>query len=219
MTERASTLPRLLHSLDARAVRQLAPYLQSERYERGQMILIEGDSPAALYFVQEGLVRLVQVSAEGRIFVLDHVGPGECLNLSSALEAGPLTYSAEAVVDTRALILTRNRLAEVLRANPGLYRAFADQLAHDLRVLSRIVRELALHPVSARLARFLLEQAEGRQPHTRWTQESIAASIGSVRDVVGRTLRGFMEEGLLRKVGGQMVIANHAELERIARGE
>ena len=50
------------------------------------------------------------------------------------------------------------------------------------------MEDLALHTVRTRLARSLLTQAEEGQPRRSWTQEEIAAQIGTVPEVVGRTL-------------------------------
>ncbi len=70
----------------------------------------------------------------------------------------------------------------------------------------------SLHTVRGRLARFLLEHAEGERGaeagaatvFRRWTQEEIAAQIGTVREVVARTLRASADAGLLRIEGHRM---------------
>jgi CRP/FNR family cyclic AMP-dependent transcriptional regulator len=95
----------------------------------------------------------------------------------------------------------------------------ARQLAAEVRRLSAMAKELALHPVSSRLARFLLSNAEEDYPRRLWTQDAIAANIGTVRDVVGRLLRAFAEEGLIRRERGRMVVVDRAGLERKAQGE
>jgi CRP/FNR family transcriptional regulator len=220
MPDETPRLPRLLQELDAETARQIAPLLRGEDCVRGQTILAEGDTPTALYFVEHGLARLVQLSLEGRVFVLGYVGPGECLNLASALEARPLAATVEAMNDTRLWVLAAERWGALLQAQPRLYRAVALQLTRELHALADLVRELALHPVGARLARFLIEHSDGAAaPAQHWTQESIAASIGSVRDVVGRALRGLMDEGILRKERGRLLIVDRPALERISRGE
>jgi CRP/FNR family transcriptional regulator len=81
-----------------------------------------------------------------------------------------------------------------------------------------------LHTVRTRLARFLLTHAsaevsevgEGTQPPKRWTQEELAAQIGTVRDVVGRALRTFADDGLIRRERGRLVVVDRARLERAA---
>jgi CRP/FNR family transcriptional regulator len=51
----------------------------------------------------------------------------------------------------------------------------------------------------------------------RWTQEEIAAQIGTVREVVARTLRAFADAGLLRMERHRIVLLDRAGLEAEAR--
>jgi CRP/FNR family transcriptional regulator len=77
--------------------------------------------------------------------------------------------------------------------------------------------------VRTRLARFLLSHVsdhiqEGEPTnHARlWTQQEIASHIGSVRDVVGRTLRSFARAGWVRRERGRLVVTDREGLEREA---
>ncbi len=219
MNDAPPPLPRLLQDLDPKTADQVLRYAHHERFERGQTILMEGDTPSALYFVEQGLTRLVQISAEGRIFVLNYVGPGDCINLTSAIKGHALVATVEAVTDALMSVIPGEHWRGLLGDNAQICHATLQQLAEDLRAMTIMVRELALHPVAARLARFILEHTDDTGPATRWTQESIAASIGSVRDVVGRELRALIEEGVLRRDRGELMIVDRDELERIARAE
>jgi DNA-binding MarR family transcriptional regulator len=49
------------------------------------------------------------------------------------------------------------------------------------------------------LAQFLIELADQPQAAGGWTQDEIAAHIGTVRDVVGRLLRDFESKGLISR--------------------
>ncbi len=83
--------------------------------------------------------------------------------------------------------------------------------------MSDTVEDLALHTVRARLARFLLSRkSNGAHPAQHWTQEEIAAHIGTVRDVVGRTLRSFAQQDLIRRERGRLVVIDRPGLEHEA---
>jgi CRP/FNR family transcriptional regulator len=76
---------------------------------------------------------------------------------------------------------------------PALLRDFAIRLDR----MTNLVEDLSLRTVRGRLAHFLLEQAEAGVVTRRWRQDEIAARLGTVRDVLGRTLRAFADEGLV----------------------
>jgi CRP-like cAMP-binding protein len=51
-----------------------------------------------------------------------------------------------------------------------------------------------------RVAQFLAEQSEPDRPsnHRRWTQEEMAAEVGTVREMTGQALRHLAQDGLIR---------------------
>jgi len=76
-----------------------------------------------------------------------------------------------------------------------------------------------LYTVRTRLARFLLAHAESTPlSQRRWTQEEIAAQIGTVREMVGRTLRAFAMAGLIRRQRGRIILVDREGLECEATG-
>jgi CRP-like cAMP-binding protein len=209
----------LLAGLPADAHARLAAAASARVYEPEQVIALEGDpSPEAL-FVRQGLVRARQISLEGREHVLGYLGPGSCLNLAPALDGGPLLASLEALQQTEIVALPGALLRALLHEQAEFAAAVALALAADNRRLSGRAKELALHSVRARLAAFLLRHAEYAPPLQYWTQAAIAADIGTVRDVVGRGLRSFAEEGLIRREQGRLRIVDRARLEQAAHEE
>ena len=195
---------------------EIAPYIQERTFSPGQVVILEGEPCQAVYFVVQGVVRTGRLSPEGREHVLAYLGPGEPFNLVPAFDGGPNLAAVDAVTDTRLYTIPCEYFRRVMRDHPGVALAVMEHLAAEVRRLSDMVEDLALHTVRTRLARFLLAHADGTQPPTRWTQEEIAAQIGTVRDVVGRTLRTFADDGLIRRERGRLVVMNRAGLEREA---
>ncbi len=67
-----------------------------------------------------------------------------------------------------------------------------------------LVENLSLRGVRQRLARLLLEEANGRREFTlHFTNEELAARLGSVRDVISRTLSGLQADNLIRLADGR----------------
>jgi CRP/FNR family transcriptional regulator len=218
-----SKLP-LFSRLDDDALLEIAPYIQERTFSPGQMIVLEGEPCQAVYFVAQGVVRTGRLSPEGREQVLAYLGPGEPFNLVPSLDGGPILASVDAVTDTTLYTISCERLREIMRDHHGVALAVMERLGAEVRRLSDMVEDLALHTVRTRLARFLLahasaelgEVAEGTQPSERWTQEELAAQIGTVRDVVGRALRTFADDGLIRRERGRLVVVDRTGLEREA---
>jgi CRP/FNR family cyclic AMP-dependent transcriptional regulator len=89
----------------------------------------------------------------------------------------------------------------VVEAHPALARALLREFTGRLRHLVDLVDTLALHTVQGRLAGLLLAQAEAAErgePVLPLTQAEMAAQLGTVREMVGRTLKSFEALGLIR---------------------
>ena len=68
-----------------------------------------------------------------------------------------------------------------------------------------------------RLARFLLTHVQGETgTPTRWTHEQIATQIGTVREVVSRTMRTLVRDGLIDVQRHRIVIVDEKALLREA---
>jgi CRP/FNR family cyclic AMP-dependent transcriptional regulator len=195
---------------------KIAPYIHERTFSPGQMIISEGEPCQAVYFVVRGVVRVHRLSLEGREHVLAYLGPGEFFNVVPVLDGGPNPATVDALAEATLYTVSCQRFRRIVREYHEVALPILERLAVRVRHLGDMAEGLALHPVSTRLARFLLAQAEGQQPAHHWTQEEIAAHIGTVREVVGRTLRAFAAAGLIRRQRGRIVVVDRAGLEREA---
>jgi CRP/FNR family cyclic AMP-dependent transcriptional regulator len=212
-----SQLP-LFGALGEEALRSVALYVQERTFSPGQVIVWEGEACQAVYFVAHGLVRTRRLSPEGREQVLAYLGPAGSFNLVSALDGGSNLATVDAIREATLYAIPCERFRQIVREHQEVAVAVTEHLAAEVRRLSDMVESLALHTVRTRLARFLLNTAEGANSPKRWTQEDIAAHIGTVREMVGRSLRVFVDEGWIRRQRGRIVIVDRQGLQREAGG-
>lgn len=197
---------------------RLAYSAHKRNFTPDQVIALEGEPCQALYVVEHGLVRSRRMSLEGREQVLAYYGPGQALDLVPAVDGGLTHATLDAVSDVTLFAIPCSRFREMLRTHPDLATAALSQLAADTRRLSDLAEDLALHTVRTRLARFLLSQGAQMPERRQWTQEDIAAHIGTVREMVGRTLRAFVAAGMIRRERGRIVILDSNALAIEASG-
>ncbi len=217
--ERALAQLPLFASLDDGDRQEIAPHVYERAFLPGQTIVLEGEPCQAVYFVIRGIVRSYRLSREGREQVLAYLGPGEFFNLVSVLDGKPTMVSVEGLTEGMLYVVPCEHFRRIVREYHEVALAVTERLAAEVRRLSDMVEDLALHTVRARLARFLLAQAEDpRHSSFRWTQAEIAAHIGTVREMVGRTLRAFAAAGLIRREQGRIVVGDREKMEQEAAG-
>jgi CRP-like cAMP-binding protein len=221
----------VLAGVDGQARRAIATCAHERTYRAGQMIVLAREPSPAVYLVAKGRVRSQRCSIEGREYVLHDLGPGECFNLASVLDGGYNLATVTAVSDVVLYSIPAAEFRRIVSEYPALSLALLSHLTRRVRHLSDAVEGLALYGVRTRLARCLLAYISHvqesshppRDPSRRdWpcpsylTQGELAAQIGTVRDVVGRTLRSFSQQGLIRREQGRVVVTDLAGLRREA---
>jgi CRP-like cAMP-binding protein len=159
-------------------------------------------------------VRIQRLTHQGREYVLYTLGPGECFDLASTLDGGRNLSTVSASTPTVTYAIPSDVFRNLVRCHPELLVAALGHLIDRVRHLSDVAESLALHSVRTRLARCLLLQANSSP--SSMTQYEIAAQIGTVRDVVGRTLRTFSREGLICRERGRLVVVDPAGLQHEA---
>lgn len=188
-------------------------------YDPEQVILIEGEPCSGLYIVESGWLKAVKIGLEGREQVLQTLGPGDVFNAISVFTDAPNQATVAALEASVIWLVRREALLRLLDENPALAQHVVKDFAGRVMHLVRLVEDLSLRSVEARLARLLLEQTEGESvQRRRWaTQAEMASRLGSVPDVVNRALRKLSEEGLIHVERHQIRILDQEGLRHIAQ--
>ncbi|MBC7223699.1 MAG: Crp/Fnr family transcriptional regulator [Anaerolineae bacterium] len=208
----------LLAGLSDATLACLAAIATRRTYAPGEIILMEGAPCEAAFFLAEGAVRVYRLSPGGREQVLVQLGPGQAFNTVPLLRAQGVNHATvQALERVVAYAVSAPALRQAVAECPDLALALLEDFAERLHHLTDLVEDLSLRTVRGRLARFLLEQAEAGQVAQRWTQEEMAARLGTVRDVVGRTLRAFADAGLIRMERHRILLLDREGLEAEAQ--
>ncbi|MEW5958522.1 MAG: Crp/Fnr family transcriptional regulator [Chloroflexota bacterium] len=169
------------------------------RYQAGEIIFIEGDPGAGLHVVAAGLCKVYRLSEEGREQILATLGPGDSCNEVPAVDGGPNPANLAAVDPATVWVLSEPALTRLRHQYPVLNDAIIHNLAARCRQLVQRVHNLSFLPVTGRLAAFLLQQSDRTNAlsRRRWTQDEIAAHLGTVREMVGRAFRELQQAKLI----------------------
>jgi len=208
----------LFSGLSAAAQRHVLAVAAVRDYEDGQLILLEGSRDASVFFVLSGTVRVFRTSLEGREQNLIQLHSGDALNMPSAFaEPGDAPASAMARGEVELLSIPRAEFRYIVSQTPEIALAVLRDLSQKLYHLTELSRDLGLRTVRSRLARFLLDHTRPMDDvPIRWTHQEIAAQIGTVREVVSRTLRSFADDGLIEMQRHRIVVRDAAALRREA---
>jgi CRP-like cAMP-binding protein len=191
--------------LDAGALDDVIRIAVMRRLARGEVLALEGDPCTAVYLVVEGRLHAIKISSQGREQVLNELHAGQIFYLVPALDNGPLPVTTQAATRATVVVFGRDEFMTLLHRHPRISIQLLSSFAGRLRRLSTLVEDLSLRTVSQRLARLLVRQVESPGRH-RMTQREMAAQLGTVREVVARSLAQFEAQGLIRVRRGAIEI-------------
>jgi CRP/FNR family transcriptional regulator len=206
----------LFSSLNQEDLAHVSALVVERRYERGDIILLEGSPGGGLFYVQSGLVKVFKTSTGGREQVLRLVGAGYTFNDVPALDGGPNPASAAAVEPSTLYLVQHTMLLKLITTRPEMAVAAVQTLASALRHLVSLVEDLSLRHVTARVAKILLDQETQRTRHL--TQQEMAALAGTVREVVARSLKELEMAGAIVVRQGQVIVLDRERLRLLVSG-
>jgi CRP-like cAMP-binding protein len=193
----------------------LASWMIERHFAKGEMIFLEGEPCQGLYLVCEGQVCIYKLSPEGREQVLRYCGTGTSFNEVAVFDGGPNPANVVAASSCTLWIVPREIILDLIRTRPELSVAVMQNLGARLRHLVSLVEDLSLRQVSARLAKLLLETAAGDPVSRALTQREMAARVGTVREMIGRSLKQLEARRLIKIESGRIVIVDREGLEKL----
>ena len=184
--------------------------------DKGSSITWENDPGEALYFVISGAVKCFKVSRGGKEQIIRIVLPGGSFNDVAVFDRGASPNSTEAMSLVNLYVISAQDMRNLVNDYPKLTSNVTKVLTERIRHLLDLVDDLSFRQVISRIAKILLEYADGVGPKPKLTQQEMAALAGTAREVVGRSLKTLQEERVIRMERNRLVIADKSGLSKIA---
>lgn len=202
-------------SLDALEI--LSEQLHLKRFRAGQLLLHEGASSAGLWMVCDGLVKIFKLSTDGDEHIVHFVVPGGSFNEVALFAPFTNPANAAAIESGCAYIIDLPLWQSTLSEYPALLNQIVAHLTQQNRSLLRQIEGLAMLPVTARLARFLISQTQGVMWQITLSRVNIASHLGITPETVSRSLRELEQSGAISVTRHGITINNIETLRSITQ--
>jgi len=189
-------------------LKSIVPHMQLHEYERGDILFWEGDPCSGLQIIESGSVKLYRVSQLGRQYIIAVMTEGATCNEVPAFDGGTNPVNLEALETSRVWVVEPQILRDLVLSNPEFALNILGKFGQNLRSLVGKVSEMAFYQVTHRLAR-LVSEMPTEEPREAWTQEQLAARLGTVREVVARSIKELEKSGAIRVEGRRIQIADN----------
>ncbi len=180
----------------------------SRTWSKEQTVFAQGDRADAVFYIQQGQVKISVVSEQGKEAIVAVLGPDEFFG--EACLAGQSRRLATALTMTECTIvrLERTAILKLLQDEPDFAETFITHiLQRTIRVEADLVDQL-FNSSEKRLARALLllanfgKDEEPEKKIIEISQESLAEMIGTTRSRVSFFMNKFRKLGFIHYNGG-----------------
>ena len=184
-------------------------------YGRGETIFCQGDISEHIFVVLDGWVKLFRITPTGAEAIVGVFTKGRSFGEAVAFEDVPYPVTAEAVTETRLLLVRTAVLSSMMRERPEIAMAIVSSTFRHLHALVAQVEQLKAHTGAQRVAEFLLELCNtskgGCTITLPYDKSLIAGRLGMQPPSLSRAFNKLEEVGV-RIAQNQAEIADVAKL-------
>ena len=206
---------RYLSGLDDEILDYLAQHTHLISYDSEEYIVREGQPCQGLCIVESGRVKVFKNSPSGREMIINVFEGGESFNEVPVFDQLENPVNVGAILDSRIWLIDALALRTVISDHPEAAQQIIINLSQNLRKLVGLAAELSFYTVTTRLARLLREIPSDQLSESganRLTQDDLAARIGTVREVVARSLKELERCGAIEVNRGKITIVDWDQL-------
>ncbi len=175
----------------------------TRQYKKKSIIFFQNDDSNALYFIEQGQVKIQVLGKTGRTNLLRILGPGEFFGELGLLDEKPRSTTVEALVDSQLTVISKTQFVNCLTNNSVLYRKLIPVLTERIRNLtdeltfSRITN--AYICFRTKLYQLASEQSDGTHIiEQTFTQQELGDFVGTARENINRFVKALKQGGYLK---------------------
>ena len=146
-----------------------------------------------------------------RELIINVFEEGATFNEVPAFDNGQNPVNVAALEDSEIWVVEAEVIRKTMQQHPEMCASIITNLTQNLRMLVGKVEELSFFQVTNRLARLINQLPEEQlvgESTQRITQDQLAARLGTVREVVARSLRELERSGAIQVKRRQIQIVD-----------
>jgi CRP-like cAMP-binding protein len=217
----------LFIGLDEKGIKKVEGIANLKAIKKGAVLFTQGDGAHGFYLVISGKIKIYRLSPQGQEYIMRIVGPGDTVAEAAVFSGNNYPASAEAIEDSSLYYLSKSDFLVLIQESPQLALNMMTGLSQLLRQLAQQVEDLSLKEVSARLARFLLEEAQkvsqglahdGLKIPLALKKSLLASRLGTIGETLSRTLAKLKQKEVIEIQKNVIILKNVQFLREIAEG-
>jgi CRP/FNR family transcriptional regulator len=212
------TLTAFFRGANREALAELSGGATTRTFREGATLFRAGADAAGIWLIVSGRVRVVR-GRHGRPHVVHWEEAGGALGEAAVFGDGRYPATAIAMAPTRCLFLPRAALERAMRVDLGVSLLLLRRLSGRVAALVERFDQATGQDIRARLREWLVTRsrlADADGFTLGLTQAQLAEELGTVREVVVRSLRSLVEDSVVERVGrGKFRLAGRGDTSQV----
>lgn len=189
-------------------------------FKSGQTIWFQGDKITQIGIVVSGRLNMTTLTFDGQTVWIDEMSPGDLIGLEVFTDTSVSTCEIVAERDTKVVYLNKAQLMQGLIDKPAALERLLKTISSKLINLNQRIVEANTLSAKGRICAELKRQSKsiGIDPGSHIIRPTpifteFALRVGSTRETVSRTINRLVNEDILIRKTGALVIPNMERLE------
>ena len=202
----------------------LAAAATVERFAKGEAVFREGDPAQDFFTLVRGRVKVYKVMPNGRVVILEILGPSDPVGAVAVYEELAYPATAEALEEVLCVRVPKEPFFQLLESRPSLARGLLKAMTHRIMVLANRFADHTAGKVETRFARLFLKLAgemgqaeeEGVLIPMTLSRQELADLMGTTVETAIRIMSRWGKEGVVQTDKNGFLVTDRKALERIA---
>ncbi len=185
---------------------EIALITRQQTFNKGELVYLAGDKGDKLYVIHVGKVKIARLSEAGKEQVIRVLGPGEFMGELSLFSGSVLTDNAEALEETSICLIEADKVKRLVEKNPLIALKIMEELGQRLEKAENLLQSITLLGVERRLAKALLEMADGgNMINLKMSKRDFASHLGMTQETLSRKLSSMQDMGVIALQGQRQI--------------
>jgi CRP/FNR family cyclic AMP-dependent transcriptional regulator len=183
----------------------------SREYCNQEIVFRQGDAADAMFYIQDGNVKVTVTSRRGKRAVLAILRQGDFFGERCLVRRSLRMSTATAIHQSTIARVKRETIVRIMQQEPSFAKLVISYLLSRIVLVEESFVDQILHSSEKRLARILLllarseRQSDSKSVVLKVTQQTLAEMVGTTRSRVSFFMNGFRKRGFIHYKGGLRV--------------
>lgn len=184
--------------------------------KKGKYIFKQGDRAGQIFFLQEGMVKILHSLNSHEQSIVSIASAGEIIGIESLLSANKYATSAEVLTASKVCEFDSKYFIDFMNRHGQSYKMIIQMLLEKLASSYKAINALMNKPAKSRIAKTLLFINPLDDIHITISRADLAKMVGATRETVTRVLSDFYKNNLIDIEQRKIAVKDRQKLELIS---